>query len=47
MNDYDSLAEAYSAATGSNVVNAYYARPAMPALAGDVTGHRILGAGCG
>lgn len=35
-NDYDSFAEAYSAENENNLVNAYYARPAMLALAGDV-----------
>ncbi|MFH8680155.1 class I SAM-dependent methyltransferase [Streptomyces lydicus] len=47
VNDYDSFAEAYSAGTENNLVNAYYARPAMVALAGDVSGRRILDAGCG
>ncbi|MEU9295302.1 class I SAM-dependent methyltransferase [Streptomyces sp. NPDC048266] len=46
-NDYDSFAEAYAADTENNLINAYYARPAMVALAGDVTGRRILDAGCG
>ncbi|MFF7974372.1 methyltransferase domain-containing protein [Streptomyces sp. NPDC007905] len=46
-NHYDSFAEAYSAETENNLVNAYYARPAMLALAGDVAGRRILDAGCG
>jgi SAM-dependent methyltransferase len=46
-NDYDSFAEAYSAENENNLVNAYYARPAMLALAGDVAGRRILDAGCG
>jgi SAM-dependent methyltransferase len=46
-NDYDSFAEAYSAETENNLVNAYYERPAMLALAGDVAGRRILDAGCG
>ncbi|MFI6354864.1 class I SAM-dependent methyltransferase [Streptomyces sp. NPDC050743] len=47
VNDYDSFAEAYAAENEDNLVNAYYERPAMLALAGDVTGRRILDAGCG
>ncbi|MEO6082735.1 MAG: class I SAM-dependent methyltransferase [Umezawaea sp.] len=46
-NDYDSLAEAYTADTDGGIQNAYYERPAILALAGDVTGRRILDAGCG
>jgi ubiquinone/menaquinone biosynthesis C-methylase UbiE len=46
-NDYDGIAEAYSAENEANLVNAYYERPAMLALAGDVVGRRILDAGCG
>jgi SAM-dependent methyltransferase len=46
-NDYDSFAEAYAASNESNLLNAYYERPAMLALAGDVAGRRILDAGCG
>ncbi|NYH55324.1 ubiquinone/menaquinone biosynthesis C-methylase UbiE [Nocardiopsis arvandica] len=46
-NDYDSFAESYAAENENNIQNAYYERPAMVALAGDVTGHRILDAGCG
>jgi SAM-dependent methyltransferase len=46
-NDYDSFAEAYSAENENNLVNAYYERPAMLALAGDVAGRRVLDAGCG
>jgi ubiquinone/menaquinone biosynthesis C-methylase UbiE len=46
-NDYDSFAEAYSAENEANLINAYYERPAMLALAGDVAGRRILDAGCG
>jgi SAM-dependent methyltransferase len=46
-NDYDSFAQAYSAETEANLINAYYARPAILALAGDVAGRRILDAGCG
>lgn len=47
VNDYDSFAQAYSAVNEANLVNAYYERPAMLALAGDVAGRRILDAGCG
>ncbi|WP_044439132.1 class I SAM-dependent methyltransferase [Agreia bicolorata] len=46
-NDYDSFAEAYAAANESNFANAHYERPAVLALAGDVSGHNILDAGCG
>jgi SAM-dependent methyltransferase len=46
-NDYDSFAEAYSAENEAGLINAYYERPAMLDLAGDVTGRRILDAGCG
>jgi SAM-dependent methyltransferase len=47
VNDYDSFAEAYSADNETSLINAYYARPAILALAGDVAGRRILDAGCG
>jgi ubiquinone/menaquinone biosynthesis C-methylase UbiE len=47
VNDYDSFAEGYSAENENNLVNAHYERPAILALAGDVTGRRILDAGCG
>ncbi len=47
VNDYDSFAEAYSAENETSLINAYYARPAILALAGDVAGLRILDAGCG
>ncbi|AEE44573.1 class I SAM-dependent methyltransferase [Cellulomonas fimi] len=46
-NDYDSFAALYAAQTESNVLNAYYALPAMEALAGDVRGRHVLDAGCG
>jgi SAM-dependent methyltransferase len=46
-NDYDSFAGAYAAENENNLVNAFYERPAMLALAGEVTGRRILDAGCG
>ncbi|MBN6050696.1 class I SAM-dependent methyltransferase [Nonomuraea sp. RK-328] len=47
VNDYDSFAEAYSAETENSLQNAYWARPAILALVGDLTGRRILDAGCG
>ncbi|MER5794742.1 class I SAM-dependent methyltransferase [Streptomyces sp. NPDC001980] len=47
VNDYNSFAEAYTAENETNLINAYYERPAMLALAGDVAGRRILDAGCG
>ncbi|MFD4998675.1 class I SAM-dependent methyltransferase [Streptomyces buecherae] len=46
-NDYNRFAEAYTAANETNLVNAYYERPAMLVLAGDVAGRRVLDAGCG
>src|SRR4051812_44711857 len=46
-NDYDSFAEAYAAENETGLINAYYERPAMLELAGDVAGRRILDAGCG
>jgi SAM-dependent methyltransferase len=46
-NDYDSFAEAYTVESDAGIWNAYYERPAILALAGDVTGRRILDAGCG
>jgi SAM-dependent methyltransferase len=45
--DYDRFADAYSAENESCLINAYYERPAMLDLAGDVSGRRILDAGCG
>lgn len=47
MTDYDSFAKAYSAENESNLFNAYYERPEMLRLVGDVSGRRILDAGCG
>jgi len=47
VNDYDSLAEGYTAENETSLLNTYYERPAMLELAGDVTGRRILDAGCG
>jgi SAM-dependent methyltransferase len=47
VNDYDSFAEAYTAENESSLINAYYCRPAILDLAGEVAGRRILDAGCG
>jgi ubiquinone/menaquinone biosynthesis C-methylase UbiE len=47
VNDYDSFAEAYAAENETGLANAYYERPAILELAGDVAGLRILDAGCG
>jgi ubiquinone/menaquinone biosynthesis C-methylase UbiE len=44
---YDSFAESYSTDNESSLFNAYYERPAMIDLAGDVDGRRVLDAGCG
>jgi ubiquinone/menaquinone biosynthesis C-methylase UbiE len=46
-NDYDGFAEAYTVENETSLTNAYYTRPAIVDLAGDVTGRRILDAGCG
>jgi ubiquinone/menaquinone biosynthesis C-methylase UbiE len=47
VTDYDSFAAAYSASNENNLFNAYYARPEMIRLAGDVAGLKVLDAGCG
>ena len=47
ITDYDGFAKAYAAENESNLFNAYYERPEMLRLAGDVSGRRILDAGCG
>jgi SAM-dependent methyltransferase len=47
VNDYDSIAEGYTAENENSLLNAYYERPAILELAGDVTDRRILDAGCG
>ncbi|GAA4923010.1 ubiquinone/menaquinone biosynthesis C-methylase UbiE [Stackebrandtia albiflava] len=44
---YDTIAEAYSAENESSLLNAYYNRPAIRDLLGDVTGRHVLDAGCG
>lgn len=45
--DYDEFAHAYALSNESNLFNAYYARPEVLRLAGDVSGRRILDVGCG
>ncbi|WP_331762626.1 class I SAM-dependent methyltransferase (plasmid) [Streptomyces sp. NBC_01420] len=47
VNDYNGFAEAYTAENETNLLNAHYERPAMLTLAGEVSGRRILDAGCG
>lgn len=47
VTDYDSFAQAYSRTNESSLLNAFYERPAMVDLAGDIDGHRVLDAGCG
>jgi len=44
---YDDFADSYEAENASSLLNAYYERPAMLSLAGNVDGRRILDAGCG
>lgn len=47
MTDYDAFATAYAAETETSLLNAWYCRPAMLGLSGDVAGRRVLDAGCG
>ncbi|WP_024801784.1 class I SAM-dependent methyltransferase [Nocardia sp. BMG51109] len=47
VSGYDSIAEGYTAENETGVLHAYYNRPAILELAGDVTGRRILDVGCG
>ncbi|MBX5156973.1 MULTISPECIES: class I SAM-dependent methyltransferase [unclassified Rhizobium] len=46
-NDYDAFAAAYDADNEANAWNAYYERPAILALVGEVAGLSVLDAGCG
>ncbi|MDT0270478.1 class I SAM-dependent methyltransferase [Streptomyces sp. DSM 44915] len=43
---YDDLGADYARHTGTNVVNVHYDRPAILALAGEVSGRRVLDVGC-
>ena len=45
--DYDGFAAEYSASNEKSLFNAFYERPEMIRLAGDVDGLRVLDAGCG
>jgi len=44
---YDAMGETYRAANDDGPFNACYERPATIALIGNVTGQRVLEAGCG
>jgi ubiquinone/menaquinone biosynthesis C-methylase UbiE len=44
---YDAFAVSYDAENTTSLLNEFYERPAILALAGDVSGRRILDAGCG
>lgn len=45
--DYDDFARAYAQQNDSGLFNAWYGRPEILRLAGDVNGQRVLDAGCG
>lgn len=47
LDAYDSMAEAYAAAIEENPRSTYYERPALMDLLPDVSGRRVLDAGCG
>ncbi|MBV7703092.1 class I SAM-dependent methyltransferase [Nocardia nova] len=47
VSGYDSIAEGYAAENETGLLHAYYNRPAIVELAGNVSGRRILDAGCG
>ena len=44
---YDTIARKYAEQNETSLFNAYYERPAMLELVGDVEGRRVLDAGCG
>src|SRR5438067_807321 len=44
---YDAMGRDYAEHSADSAYNAHYDRPAVLALAGDVTGLRVLDAGCG
>ncbi|GAA2173868.1 class I SAM-dependent methyltransferase [Agrococcus versicolor] len=45
--DYDDFAVQYDRENAGNLLNAHYERPAVLRLLGDVSGRRVLDAGCG
>lgn len=45
--NYDDFAQAYADENESSLLNAFYERPAMLQMAGEVAGRRILDIGCG
>jgi SAM-dependent methyltransferase len=47
FNDYETFAAAYARTDETSSFRAYYERPAVVSLAGDVRGLRVLDAGCG
>ena len=47
VNDYDGFAQEYDKGNEVSSYNAYYERPATLDLVGDVSGLRVLDAGCG
>lgn len=47
VNNYDSFAAAYSAENDDSLANAYYERPAMLNLLGNIADRQILDIGCG
>ena len=47
LDAYDSMAEAYAAAIEENPRSIYYERPAILGLLPEVSGRRVLDAGCG
>ena len=47
QSDSDQFAEDHATANAEGFFNTWYEKPAMLRLLGDVTGHRILDAGCG
>ncbi len=45
--NYDDFALAYSKENETSLLNAYYERPAILQMAGNITGRRVLDIGCG